>query len=228
LLKILAVQLDKKLQSVRKELGFTQEVIATKLGIKRAAYAAYEEGRAVPKLSILKQICQLAKIDIDELIGNDLDKVRPSNTHSMGVQIPLIPIKAAAGYQSGFPDEQFVSELPHLNIPTLGRGDYRAFEISGDSMLPLVSGTIVIGERLEKITHVKNGKTYVLVTKNDGIVYKRVFNYINDNGVLHLVSDNTQYKAYTIEPTEVEEVWSAKAYLSLDFPENNDAPKIPL
>jgi hypothetical protein len=86
----------------------------------------------------------------------------------------------------------------------------------------------VIGERLEKITHVKNGKTYVLVTKNDGIVYKRVFNYINDNGVLYLVSDNTQYKAYTIEPTEVEEVWSAKAYLSLDFPENNDTPKIPL
>jgi phage repressor protein C with HTH and peptisase S24 domain len=141
--------------------------------------------------------------------------------------IPLIPIKASAGYQRGLPDEQFVSELPHLNLPILGRGDYRAFEISGDSMLPLASGTIVIGERMEKISDVKNGKTYVLVTKNEGIVYKRVFNYIQDNGVLYLVSDNTLYKPYTLEPSDVEEVWSAKAYLSLDFPENRVSHTLP-
>ena len=221
------MKLQYRLKSLRKSLGFTQETIAAKLGIKRASYASYEEGRAVPRLNILKQICDLAKVDIEDIIGGDLDKVKPTGTFYTGTLIPLIPVKASAGYQRGFPDEQFVSELPQLNLPILGRGDYRAFEISGDSMLPLASGTIVIGERIEKISDVKNGKTYVLVTKNEGIVYKRVFNYIHDNGVLYLVSDNSIYKPYTIEPLEVEEVWSAKAYLSLEFPENSVSHTIP-
>ncbi len=35
-------------------------------------------------------------------------------------------------------------------------------------MLPLTSGSIVIGKFIEDISYVKDGKTYILLTKEDG------------------------------------------------------------
>ena len=86
-------------------------------------------------------------------------------------------------------------------------------------MLPILPGTVVVGEYVENLTSIKNGKTYVLVTRKDGIIYKRVFNYLNDNGKLFLVSDNRQYSPYAIDADEVVEAWSARAYISVQFPD---------
>ena len=61
----------------------------------------------------------------------------------------------------------------------------------------------------------------MLVTEREGIVYKRVFNYLTESGKLFLVSDNRQYATYQIDGTEVMEVWSAKAFISLQFPDEN-------
>jgi len=80
-------------------------------------------------------------------------------------------------------------------------------------------GTIVIGEYVEDLNELKNGKTYVLVTQREGVIYKRVFNYIKDNGKLFLVSDNRQYAPYQIEAGDVLEAWAAKAYISVQFPD---------
>ena len=86
-------------------------------------------------------------------------------------------------------------------------------------MLPVLPGTIIIGEYVESLAQIKNGKTYVLVSKREGIVYKRVFNYLQENGKLFLVSDNRQYAPYQIEAEDVMEVWAAKAYISVQFPD---------
>ena len=86
-------------------------------------------------------------------------------------------------------------------------------------MLPLMPGTIVIGEYTDDLRTLKNGKTYVLVTNREGIVYKRVFNYIADTGKLFLVSDNRHYAPYQIDAEDVMEAWSAKAYISVQFPD---------
>ncbi|MFZ5999941.1 MAG: S24 family peptidase, partial [Bacteroidota bacterium] len=108
----------------------------------------------------------------------------------------------------------------------LKQGNYRAFEITGDSMLPIMPGTIVIGEYVENLKSIKNGKTYVLVTQREGVVYKRVFNYIDDNGKLFLVSDNRQYAPYQIDAEDVLEAWSAKAYISVQFPDIEAKPDV--
>ena len=211
------MDISQQLKKIRKDLGYTQEEFARKLGIKRASVGAYEEGRANPNLQLLREIGELAGLTIDEITG--VEEVKPKSSNQPVNSIPLIPLKAAAGYQSGFPDESYIQELPSITIPFLGRGDFRAFEISGDSMLPIASGTIIIGERIEKLNGIKDGKTYIVVTRNDGIVYKRVFNYLQDKGVLYMVSDNTRYKPYTMDPKEVTEVWASKAFISVDFPE---------
>lgn len=86
-------------------------------------------------------------------------------------------------------------------------------------MLPLLPGSIVVGEYVEHLNDIKSGKTYILVTQHDGIVYKRVFNYLGENGKLFLVSDNRQYAPYQVAGEDIIEAWSAKAYISVQFPE---------
>src|SRR5690606_26100835 len=103
-----------------------------------------------------------------------------------------------------------MEQLPHFHLPNLSQNaTYRAFEIKGDSMLPLVSGTILIGAYVEQLMDIKNGKTYVLVTGTEGVVYKRVFNYLEENGKLFLSSDNELYKPFEIQGNDVLEVWEA-------------------
>lgn len=218
---------------LRKKAGQTQEQFANEVGIKRSLVGAYEEARAEPRLQTLMKIAEVLNTSADALINHDFStgKIPEMKGERLKVlsitvdqedreNIELVPQKAAAGYLNGFADPEYVAELPKFRLPTLpGNATYRAFEIQGDSMLPLASGTIVIGKYIEHISDIKNGKTYVLISSREGVVYKRVFNYIEEKGKLFLVSDNKAYSAYEVDPAEVEEIWEAQAYISIDFPD---------
>ena len=216
------MEINNVIRKIRKAAGLTQEEFSAKIGIKRSLLGAYEEGRAEPRLDLLHNIAKVGGLTLDQVLveAKGVAKSRLKEDIAPRV-IPLVPLKAAAGYTKGYGDQEAVKELPHISLPMFSKGNYRAFEIVGDSMQPLASGTIVIGEQLENLAGIKNGKTYVLVTKREGIIYKRVFNYIKENGKLFLVSDNELYKPFSLEPEEVREVWTAKAYISLQFPDSN-------
>jgi len=92
-------------------------------------------------------------------------------------------------------------------LPFLPTGKHRAFPIKGDSMLPMKDGAFVIGRFVEDRREIKTGKTYVLITLNDGMVYKRVYNNIDLNGSLLLMSDNKVYNDYSVPINEVLELW---------------------
>ena len=85
-------------------------------------------------------------------------------------------------------------------------------------MLPLVSGTNIIGEYVENWTDIKPNETYVIVSKSEGVVYKRIGNKFKDNKKLKLISDNPVYEPYEINAEDILEVWKAKAYLSTHLP----------
>jgi transcriptional regulator with XRE-family HTH domain len=227
------MNINEKIRALRKSLHLTQDQFAQKLNIKRSLVGAYEEGRAEPRLELLQKMASLAHLSLDDLmtgnLGTDLT-MKPSTARGTDVvvvtidtqqrnNIELVPQKAAAGYLNGYADPEFVKELPRFSLPLLKQGTYRAFEITGDSMLPILPGTIVIGEFVEDLRTLRNGRTYVLVTQRDGIVYKRVFNYIDENGKIFLVSDNRQYAPYQMDAADVIEAWAAKAYISVQFPD---------
>jgi phage repressor protein C with HTH and peptisase S24 domain len=133
-----------------------------------------------------------------------------------------VPQKASAGYTNGYADPEYIQELPKFRLPMLPTsGTYRAFEISGDSMLPILPGTVIIGQYVEDVKDIKNGQSYIVVSEQEGVVYKRVFNYVEEKGLLYLVSDNTVYSPYEIPADSVMEVWEAKAFISTQFPEGN-------
>ena len=127
----------------------------------------------------------------------------------------------AAGYLNGYSDPEFVEQLPNFSLPVkeLSQGSYRAFEIKGDSMLPIPSGSYVLTEHIENWNWVKSGECYIVVSKNDGVVYKRVTNRVEEQQCFELHSDNTEYDSYQINVDEVVEVWKAKGYLTFELPE---------
>lgn len=233
--------ISENIKYLRKKAGFTQEQFAIQVGIKRSVVGAYEEARAEPRLQTLISIAEVLNVTADDLIAKDLTKTegatRKEKVKILSItvdtndneNIELVPQKAAAGYLNGYSDPEYISELPRFSLPMLpANATYRAFEISGDSMLPIPSGSIVIGKYLESVLEIRNGKTYVLVTSKEGVVYKRVFNYIDERGKLFLVSDNKTFSAYELDPAEVMEIWEAKAYISVQFPDPESATELSL
>src|SRR6187551_479230 len=171
----------KNLKYLRKLRGLTQEEFATKLHIKRSLLGAYEEERAEPRIDVLELVSDTFKVSLDDLLRKDLSEVKGSYLVKRRQQklmmsennlIQLVPVKAAAGYLAGYADSEFIDELNTFTLPMLGAGNYRAFEIIGDSMLPTPSGSVIVGEKIENIDSVKNNAAYIVVSKSEGIVYK--------------------------------------------------------
>lgn len=237
-------RISDNIRFLRKKQGLTQEQFAERIGIKRSLLGAYEEGRADPRITNLINMAHAFGTSVDILISRDVSRLPESELivgkHKRGKEvlaitvddagrenIELVPQKAAAGYMNGYADPEYIQELPKFNLPVLpDNATYRAFEITGDSMLPILPGTIIIGSYVEDLNDIRNGKTYILVTREEGIVYKRVFNYIKDNGKLFLVSDNRHYAPYQIDAEDVLEVWSARAYISVQFPDSQEKSEV--
>jgi len=240
--------ISNNLKFLRKKAGLTQEQMADQIGIKRSLLGAYEEGRADPRISNLLKFSEIFNLTVDQLIGADLatngnSKVGErldqdkNNLKVLSItvdrndreNIELVPQKAAAGYLNGYADPEYIEELPKFHLPILpGNATYRAFEISGDSMLPLRSGTIVIGQFVEHMKDIKSGNTYVMVTRDEGVVYKRIFKYPENPQLFCFVSDNRQYSNYDVNGEDIVEIWEAKAFISMEFPEQGQEGEITL
>ena len=211
------------LKYLRKLRGWTQEEFAAKLGIKRSLLGAYEEERAEPRLEVLETISDMFKLTLDELLRKDLSdnkgstylsKRRAQKLIAATNDIQLVPVKAAAGYLAGYADPEFLDELNTFTLPMLAPGAYRAFEIVGDSMLPTPSGSVIVGEKVDDLEEIKSNQTYIVVSRNEGIVYKRVMKNNKSKNKLTLISDNTSYQPYNVNSDDVLEVWKATMIMS--------------
>lgn len=129
-------------------------------------------------------------------------------------EIHLVPVKAAAGYLAGYADPEFIDELNTFTLPMLAPGKYRAFEIVGDSMLPTPSGSVIVGEKLERLEDVKTNNTYVVVSRQEGIVYKRIMKNNRSKNKWTLISDNPSYQPYNVEADDILEVWQAQTIIT--------------
>jgi transcriptional regulator with XRE-family HTH domain len=207
----------KNLKYLRKLRGWTQEEFSQKLQIKRSLLGAYEEERAEPRIEVLETVGEIFRLTLDELLltelgdskTNYLAKRRAQKLASGATEISFVPVKAAAGYLAGYSDPEYIDELNTFTLPMLAAGTYRAFEIVGDSMLPTPSGSVIIGEATNSLDDVKSNQTYILVSRNEGIVYKRVMKNPKSKGKITLVSDNTAYQPYSVNAADILEIWKA-------------------
>ncbi|MCB0402672.1 MAG: helix-turn-helix domain-containing protein, partial [Flavobacteriales bacterium] len=220
-------KISKNIRHLRQLKKWSQEQLAEELDISRARIGSYEEERCDPPIEILVRLSNLFHIAVDALVKCDLRKF-DSNTfmevaenrilfpvvvdRQNNDQVEVVTVKASAGYLNGYADPEYIEMLPLMNLPFRIVGKHRAFPIKGDSMPPLREGSYVIGKFLESVSEVRNGSTYILITRNEGIVYKRV--YLN-KGNLELHSDNKVYHPYTIHPSEVIELWEFVCNLNM-------------
>ncbi|MGB0178347.1 MAG: helix-turn-helix domain-containing protein [Owenweeksia sp.] len=234
--------LGENIRFLRKQKELTQADLANKLGLNRSLIGAYEEGRSEPRLKTMQALCLLFKTDLEQLVNTDLSAAK-SGKKSVDVKgeklrilpipvdtegregISLIPEKASAGYTQGYGDPEFIEQLAMAQLPfpeLPGERTMRIFQIQGDSMLPVLPGSYIIAEYVDNWEHIKSHECYVLITRNDGIVYKRVNNNIRENGELLLQSDNTAYSPYSVPVDEVLEVWKARGIVSFELPDPKD------
>jgi len=214
--------ISKNIKHLRKLKKLSQERLAEELKVTRSRIGSYEENRSAPTIEFLITFSDYFKIPIDILLRNDLTKAKDFSFIELNNQrvlfpitvddnnenlIEVVPTKASAGYLAGYDDPEYIEQLQKIKLPFLPTGKHRAFPIKGDSMLPMKDGSFVIGRFVENRSEIKSGRTYVLVTLNDGMVYKRVNNTIDLNNSLLLMSDNKTYNDYSVPIDEVLEIW---------------------
>lgn len=222
----------------------TQNELAAALNVKRTTINAIENSISQPTVVLLQAFSKYFGIAIDTLINIDLSKLSESQFTDLqngfdvfirGTKLRVIATtvdnnnndniefvneKAKAGYVTSFADPEYIGSLPVFQLPFLSKEKkYRAFTISGDSMLPIPSGSVVIGEFVQNFYNIKKGEGYIIVTRDEGVVFKIVKDYISEKRVFLLASLNSAFQPYPIPIVEVKEAWKFVCYLNTEIPE---------
>lgn len=231
------------LKLLRKQFSKSQDEISKALGLKRSTYSGYENAVAQPSLDIVTNICDYYSISTDTILRNDLatfsenqwkglqrswkQTAKGSGLRILSAQvsenndelIEMIPVKATAGYAAGYADPEFIKELPTIRLPFLSKNrKHRTFPISGDSMPPVSDGSFVVGEFIEDWTSILSDTPCIVVTKDNGIVFKILENNLNENKTFLLSSTNAFYETYAVPLNDIIEIWRFRCYISMELP----------
>jgi len=235
---------DSNIKLLRKRKKLTQDEVAAQLQMKRSTLSGYENKVAQPGLDILLLFSAYYNIAIDTLLKVDLLKLRESqlqqlehgedvflrggnlrvlastvNAHNQE-NIELVPVKAQAGYTNGFADPEYISELQVFQLPFLsGEKKYRSFQLQGDSMLPIPEKAWVTGEYVLDWKELKTGEACIVLTMDDGIVFKIIENSIEEEGKVILYSLNPLYEPYEIHVSGIREIWKFIHFISHEIPD---------
>ena len=238
------MNIAQNLKLLRKRLKKSQEEVANELGLTRSSYSGYENNVAQPNIESLMLFSEYYKVSIDELVRKKFEEYNEKEwgrlesgvNADVGGQklrvltstvneenedlIELIPVKASAGYASGYADPDYLKVLPTFHLPFLSRDrKYRSFPIKGDSMPPVIEGSYVVAEYVQNWSSIRNGTPCIVVTKDDGIVFKVVHNLMKSEQSFQLCSTNTFYEPYLVHVNDIIELWKFVNYISPELPE---------
>ena len=214
--------LSKNIKHLRTLKKLTQEALAEELSVTRSRISSYEENRSSPTIEFLIDFSKYFKLPIDIIVKNDLTKAKDVSFIEVGNKrvlfpiaiddnnenlIEVVPAKASAGYLLGYDDPEYIEQLEKIKLPFLPTGKHRAFPIKGDSMLPMKDGSYLVAEFVENIKEAKSGYSYIVVTKDDGMTYKRLENLVEEKQSFLLKPDNTSYQPYEVPVSEILELW---------------------
>lgn len=239
--------LSQNLKTLRKRKNRTQDDVAFALNLTRPTYSGYENNVASPGLDVLIKLSNYYKVTTDILLKANLSEyseselrlvesgneiyVKGSNIRVLSgtvdsknnENIELVNVKAKAGYTRGFADPEFIKVLPVFQLPFLSKDKkYRSFQISGDSMLPIPDGSFVTGEFIQNWYSLKDGDACIVLTLDDGIVFKCIENKIKSHGKLGVYSLNKEFEPYSIDVGDIKEIWKFVNYISPKLPDPID------
>ncbi len=152
-----------------------------------------------------------------------MEQRREQKKEHAPLMVPLIGIKAQAGYVKGFEQTDYMDSLEKYSLPpgvnpTGALWSY--FEVDGDSMEPtLYAGDILLASMLpyEDWDDIKNFCMYVILT-HEQLMVKRVFRKSADMWVL--LSDNDELYPQVLMPVaKIKQVWTFRRHIRSRVPQ---------
>ena len=217
-----------RLKLLRKTIGLTQEQLAQRLGIGKAALSMIETGKAALSSRNKNILVQELNVNPDWLEtgeGPMFLEVRPaavfagrSDRTLPSQSVPLYNIEGTAGLVPLFLDKRSLAPVDYIHIPNLPRCD-GAIYVVGDSMYPLLkSGDIVLYKQLRDINDIFWGDMYLLSIDIDGEEYVTV-KYIQKSdraGYVKLVSQNQHHADKDVEISRIRAIALVKASIRMN------------
>ena len=219
----------------------SQQDLADILEISRSKLNSYERG-VQPPFNTQIALADYFNVTLDGLVRHDLSKLSQYKlsqilkgseadisgkrlrllTVSVDEQneenIEIVPMKAQAGYAGSHSDPEYIAALPKFKLPFLSKQKtHRCFQIKGDSMPPITEGSWVTASYVQDWNHIKNGESYVVVTKDEGIMFKRIYNHIDEKQALTLVSTNSIYAPFDMDIAQILEIWKFETWNGFEF-----------
>lgn len=150
-------------------------------------------------------------------IESNAEWVDPSTLN--WIEVPVVPYDAMAGIPGGygdvFPDDLYKKQLviaPH----GAKASDHVIFTVNGDSMEPLLlPGDEILSKYVpsdyykDSRLHIDHYNVWIIVTRNEGILVKKIIAHDVEHHVLTLHSLNTVYKDFTVDLADVTQIYHA-------------------
>jgi phage repressor protein C with HTH and peptisase S24 domain len=233
---------SEKLLEIRKSLGLNQADFSRKIGYSREVVSKVENGKMEASKWFVEAVLNLQNEQKFQNLSGDvkiLGKIS-QNTFKRGSQpyfehrrvqknlpsqllVPLVGIKAQAGYVKAYEQTDFLETLDKYSLPpgVNPKGlEWSYFEVDGDSMEPtLSSGDVLLTSMLahEDWNEVKNFCVYVILT-NEQLLVKRIYRKNEKEWIL--LSDNEEiYPQVLLDISNIKQVWTCRRHIRTKVPQ---------
>ena len=129
---------------------------------------------------------------------------------------PFVKNNHVKEYLANCQKVDFLKTLPTISLPFIVADRSRAFEAGKD--FPM-QNSIIVGTGISDWSDVSDGKFYILVTAQQGVIYRRVYNQVKIKGALLLSSDIPTIPSFEISIKDVVEIWEVNSFISQQLPE---------
>jgi len=227
------------IKNIRQLYNLTQEEFATALGITRELVNKMEKGKCGVSKATRLLIQNFLQVRQSENISQEMTILGvPSQRGQQQpyflerqalkkeprhLQVPLVGIKAQAGYVKGYEHVDYLDSLEKYALPPgvhPAGAIWSYFEVDGDSMEPsLYAGDVVLATMLqqEDWKDIKNFNVYILLT-DEQLLVKRVFAKNEKEWVL--LSDNEEaYPQVAIATERIRQVWTFRRQIRARVPQ---------
>jgi phage repressor protein C with HTH and peptisase S24 domain len=201
----------------------------------------YENGKANPSITLIERVSHVTGVPYEELVTEEIseqridkkkfkeyidgkknyeeiqqiksftDQRREQKVENKPFMVPLVPVKAQAGYVKSFDQSTYIDNLEQYALPpgvNPHGAVWRYWEVEGESMEPAFhSGDIILTSLVHQMDweNLRNFYLYVIVTE-EKVLFKRVFSKNNLEWVL--ISENEEHSPQQLLPVEfIKEVW---------------------
>lgn len=217
----------KRFKQIREELGKTQSEFASLLDAGSTT-ADIERGKKKITGKIVTELLRQFHVNPLWLYGNSYNKLLETSRATSPQVITMdtnnrenmimVPVKASAGYASNVQDTDWYNELPAFSIPLpqYKEGSYRAFQVKGDSMMPVLQPQEwVMGKGVESLRMANDNRIHVIVTSDSVLVKKLRKSEFPD--MVNLISLNREYPVIEQPVADINELWEVNSKLSFDL-----------